>query len=762
MSHQFDFKKKVIAQLIMGGLLATGVNASFAQTAIDLGTVQSSAGGSGISKEAAKETASYQAPTQGSLISTQPQSIISEQFIQHNASATSNFADIVNIAPAVSSVDPNGPGLMESQSLTMRGFEDGQFNVTFDGIPWQDSNDFTHHSTSYLMAHDLGGIVVDRGPGDASTIGITTFGGSMAVKSKNPSTEAAFTAYTTLGSFNTRLAGMEFDTGVMKNYGDASAFIDYEKLTSDGFLTNNNLQRDNLFAKFVKPVSDNTSLTFVAMHNNLHQNTSANNGGVSLAYMQKYGYNAGLINDPTSQSNAGYNYDDIRADMEYVDITTQQGDWKIDNKVYTYAYYHNGFQGANVGGTNQVSPNLLISNFNPANSTTPGTAYGATDVPGSPIVQNYRSWGDTLKTSTPMGSGKVDLGIWFDHQSNFRAAWSSDMTLNGALDPNGGGYGRLINDTLTTIQPYGQYEWKLNDALTVTPGLKYSNFSRSFNAPIMQGWGGLPYNGSSTFSKVLPSLDAHYMVRPNWSAYAQYAQGFEAPIMQAFQKPNVDTSTIKPTQTDNYQVGTTWKDERLTVSGDVYEIVSKNWMQGIGTQNGVYVYGDAGNVNFNGAEGEVTYNVGSGFSFYGNDAIINYDIKNPTAFANAKVGGNSYQNGSALNNVPRNTMTAGVIYNQGPVYASLLAKETGARTSGADAQGNPLHFGAYTITNFNSSYALNELGGWGKKASIGFQVNNLFNKQGLYASNGNDINTNDPLFFVIPTRSYQLSLSLSL
>ena len=748
---QVSFKMKKLAQLMLSGALISVAQASLAQDTVDLGTVQSGSG-TDVTESQNQASAAYQAPTKGSLVATEPQSIISEQYIQHNASATSNFTDIVNIAPAVSSVDPNGPGLMESQSLTLRGFEDGQFNVTFDGIPWQDSNDFTHHSTSYLMAHDLGGIVIDRGPGDASNIGMTTFGGTMAVQSKDPSSEASFTPYASFGSFNTRLGGMEFDTGVMKNYGDARAFIDYEKLSSDGFLTNNNVQRDNLFAKLVKPVSDNTLLTFVVMHNTIHQNTSANNGGESLAMIQKYGYNAGLINDPTSQSYVGYNYDDIRTDMEYVDIKTLQGDWAIDNKIYTYAYYHNGFQGNDVGGTGQVS-SLSAINGN-------GTFYGPNDVPGSPIIQDYRSWGDILKTSTPMGSGKVDMGIWLDHQSNYRAAWGSDMTLNGAFDPNAG-YSRVMHDTLTTIQPYAQYEWKVNNALTVTPGLKYSNFSRSFDAPIMQGWHGNPYNGSATYSKVLPSIDAHYMIQPNWSVYAQYAQGFEAPIMQAFQVQNVDTSTINPTQTDNYQVGTTWKDRDLTVSADVYQIVSKNWMQPAGVQNGLAVYSDAGNVNFNGAEVEATYSVGSGFSLYGNDAIINYDIKNPAAFAGAKVGGNSYQNGTALNNVPRNTTAAGVIYNQGPVYASLLAKETGARTSGVDANGNPLHFGAYTITNFSSSYSLNEFGRWGKNANVGFQVFNLFNKKALFASNGNDAAGN-PLFFVIPERSYMLNLSISL
>ena len=69
------------------------------------------------------------------------------------------------------------------------------------------------------------------------------------------------------------------------------------------------------------------------------------------------------------------------------------------------------------------------------------------------MVMDYRSWGDTLNAPDSMGSGKVDLGIWVDHQSNFRATWSADMTLNAAFDPNGGGYGRLMNDTLTTIQP---------------------------------------------------------------------------------------------------------------------------------------------------------------------------------------------------------------------------------------------------------------------------------------------------------------------
>lgn len=230
-----NFRKKLLARLILGSLCATGIHAAFADTTFSLGTVQSSA--ATINQDAAP----YQAPTQGSLISTEPQSSLNQHYIEENASAGSNYTDIVNIAPAVQTVNPNGPGLMESQSMTMRGFTDGQFNVSFDGIPWGDSNDFTHHSTSYYMSQDIGSIVVDRGPGDAGNLGDSTFGGTIFVNSKDPKSVAAFTPYATFGSFNTRMLGAEFDTGRMQSFNGSTAYINYRKLQSDGFLTNSGL-----------------------------------------------------------------------------------------------------------------------------------------------------------------------------------------------------------------------------------------------------------------------------------------------------------------------------------------------------------------------------------------------------------------------------------------------------------------------------------------------------------------------------------------
>ena len=718
MKVQPDFRVKLLVQLVLGTMLVAGANASFAQDMVNLGTVQSGAGDASAASSNNPASAPYQAPTQGSLVATQPQSIISQHYIQENAAAGSNYTDIVQIAPSVWSVDPNGPGMMESQSggPFLRGFANGQYNVTFDGIPWGDSNDFTQHSTSYFMPQDTGSIVVDRGPGDASNIGNATFGGTMAVTSKDPLSATTFTPYTAFGSFNTRLFGAEFDTGAMKNYGDASAFIDYKNFATDGYLTNAHLRRGNLFLKVIKPISDNTVLTVVSMQNKLHQNVPQ---GATLANMALYGKNYGLNNNPASQNFAGYNYDDITSDFEYIGLQSRQGDWKVANKLYTYAYYHNGFNGADPGGA-QLN----------------GTVYGTNHVPGQKMTMNYRSVGDLLRLSRTMGPGDLNLGAWVDHQTNNRWNYNYDFTIGATLAAN-----QVMSDTLTTIQPYVDYAWKATDNLTITPGLKYVSFRRTLDAAVNQGTG-QPYSGDHTWTKALPALTAHYAIQKNWSAYVQLAKGFQAPNLNSFYKTNPDLGSLKPEETMNYQLGTTWASQRLALSADIYQINFKNKIVSSPSGNGT-IFSNAGGATYKGVEGEGTYYVGQGFSLYGNYSLNS--AKDNT-------------NNQWLPNTPKTTAAAGVIYNQGQLYASLTAKHVGSRFGDT---GETIPLAAYTVANFASSYTLKNVASWAKEAKVGFQINNLFNKTDIYALGTYDAN-NNPIYFTLPERSYQLSLSVSM
>ena len=71
----------------------------------------------------------------------------------------------------------NGIGLSESKAQ-IRGFQDGEYNVTYDGVPFGDTNDPTHHSTTFFPSNTIETLIVDRGPGNASQLGQATFGGN--------------------------------------------------------------------------------------------------------------------------------------------------------------------------------------------------------------------------------------------------------------------------------------------------------------------------------------------------------------------------------------------------------------------------------------------------------------------------------------------------------------------------------------------------------------------------------------------------------
>lgn len=746
MNTQPNFRVKLLAQLVMSTMLATATTYASAADTVNLGTVQSTAENASASDNPA--SAPYQAPTQAPITATQPTSVINQHYIEENGTAAGNFSDIAQIAPSVWSVDPNGPGMMESQAggPFLRGFENGKYNVTFDGIPWGDSNDFTQHSTSYFMPQDTGSMSVERGPGTASTIGWAPFGGTIASTSKNPSAEGFVMPYLTVGSWNTRLTGAEFDTGVMSNYGNATMMVDYKAFSTDGYLTYSGMKRQNLFTKLVKPISANTVLTFVAMQNYVKQNVPY---GATRAEVQTLGYNYGLSNNPASNDYFGYNYDEIHSDFEYIGIDSQQGNWKINNKVYTDAYYHSGWNGA--------SPLDRTDSL--------GTVYSATDVAGQHMNMNYRSVGDVLRLTDSMPSGDLNMGVWYDYQYNNRFEYNIDMTLGGAYtstdtttyptgcfvsDPTtctpdaiaANSPDRLMSDTLTTMQPYVEYAWKATDKLTVTPGLKYVSFKRTLDAQINDGTG-LPLNFSHTWTKAEPSVVAHYAIHKNWSAYAQYAKGFLAPALQLFGKHlqnNLppDPSTLAPEETTNYQVGTAWSSQRLALSADVYKIDFTNEIVPVASATQT-IYQNVGGTTYKGFEAEATYYVGAGVSLYGN-------------YSNNSAKKNS--DGSWVDNTPESTDALGLIYHQGPMYASLMAKTVGKRYSG-DSTDSLLP--AYTITNLSTSYTFKHVASWAKSAKVSLNINNLADKKVAYAFS--DTGSTGDAYFWTPERSYQVNVA---
>ena len=165
-----------------------------------------------VTVSAALPAAAVAAPSQGSLTARSAQSLISNEYIRNYTSPVSDYSQVLQMAPGTFSVSANGPGLGDTKTF-FRGFKDGQYSMTFDGIPFNDTNDPTHHSWVFFPAQTIGSTVFDRSPGSAASIGPSTYGGSVSLLSRSLHPQRLLNGTLSYGSFNTRLFDVEFNSG---------------------------------------------------------------------------------------------------------------------------------------------------------------------------------------------------------------------------------------------------------------------------------------------------------------------------------------------------------------------------------------------------------------------------------------------------------------------------------------------------------------------------------------------------------------------
>jgi iron complex outermembrane receptor protein len=666
------------------------------------------------------------APGSTPLDAVQPMTMVSQDFIQRNLPLSGNYDEAIKFTPSVFNTAPNGPGLAESQNISIRGFQDGQFNETFDGIPWGDSNDFTHHSTSYFMSHDLGEISVDRGPGTAATIGNATFGGTVAILSKAPDEHMSVNPYLSYGSFDTFNFGAEFNSGTLST--GTRVLLDAQGLTSDGYLTHMGQKRQNIYAKAVQPIGDDTTLTAVAMYNHVHQNISL---GATKAEIAEFGPNYALSNNPDSQNYYKYNADFIKTDFEYLDLASHLGGgWSLDAKAYTYAYYHTGLNGEDPNGE---FPN--------------GTSLGANDVPGQLLTNDYRSIGTIVRLTKEFQFGDLQTGIWYDHQYSKRGLFEVDMSQGRALnlDPDTGATNaadRKLTQILQTVQPYLQFDLKPFDGLTVTGGFRYSYFDRNVNADVNVKTGSAQ-SYDNDFGSFLPSFEARYMIRSNWSVYGQVAKGFLAPNENFFNFSAPNTTNLNPQTTWNYQVGTSFKAHRFSLSLDGYIIDFSNLITGT-TVGGQTIFTNLGGVTYRGIEAEGTYLLGHGLSLYANGSLNSAKDQTDHFW---------------VQNAPKATAAGGLIYDKSGLYASLLAKWIGPRYG---TGGNQEHLSPFATLDLSLGYDLDRIAPVLKGARLKLTIDNLTNVTKIINYAGSTVQDGTSLYWTQPGRSVFGSIEFKL
>jgi len=684
------------------------------------------------------------APSAPPLEAIQPSSVIDTRFIRDALRMDSSYDDIVKYSPSVSVTSPEGPGLGKNEGISIRGFQDGQFNVTFDGIPFGNAADLHHTTSAYFSNHVLGQAQIDRGPGGGDTIGNATFGGTIALRSRDPDATPGITPYATLGSWDYHAVGVAADGKL----GDStSAFADVSRQSSDTFLKGTDDRRKHVFLKTVTDIGATSKLTFVTSYNEQHQNTVQ---GQTKQQVIEFGPRFGLGNDPATQNYTGYNNAAYYSSFNYLDFSTSLGAWDLDNKVYYVSFDHWSNKATDASDTDPADNGVTFYDANGKKVRKVDA-----DVAGKQADSGYHAFGDVFRAQRELGPGTLKTGFWVERDIGGQYALAKDLTTGENTGTKTGSlYSYQFRTTDDTVQPYVQYDWNINDKFTLSPGLRYSQVNRHLNAAINKA-DSLPLYSEATYSATLPSLTLHEWITDNWTAYIQAAKGFLAPPVDVIEVAS--SKNLSPETTTNYQLGTSYASSSYTLGAAVYYIDFSNMLAE------TEVSTDLGN--------EDTYINGSGAIYKGVEVEATVALTEALSlYANASYNKATYKNSSVqIAQTPKLTGAFGVIYGRDRgLYGSVMSKFTGHQyglDNTTDDEGNSVFangapLGGYLAVDGTLGWRSPDGGFAGKGYTISVDVNNIFNVHKLTEYAGTQKVSGDALYFGLPGRGVFLDMSM--
>ncbi|WP_400765414.1 TonB-dependent receptor [Methylosinus sporium] len=692
---------------------------------------------SAVGSKAPPGSAPALAPSQAPLDSIEPTSIVSDKVIRDMVQPSADFNQIIKYTPGAVSTASNGL-IGDSNKGGWRGFSDGQYNVTFDGIPFGDENNPSHHSASYFPSGFIGGATIDRGPGPASQAGYATFGGTLALRSLElsdkfgGSIENSYGSYSTFVTTETLQSGLDKTTGVRAlvqySHSDTAGAQQYGLVEQNGWL----MKADRDFGLF--------NVTVFGNYSREHYNNTSN-----ITYPQYYsaGSHYGAVgSDPTTQQYVGNNVSEKQTDMEYINLKWDYSGIRFNDKVYTYSYWYPWYQR---NSADQTVEGSALANVQPKAA---GLSVPSQHVVGFLQINNYRAWGNLFDAkydlSAGYASGELRTGVWWERGDNWRRQFYTDYT-NGvdftlkatSVASYQAAYKLDLGSHYQNVQPFIEYEWKPIEGLSITPGYKFIAFTRDQNARLNQTTL-TPLYYEHTYRSGLPFLSARYKVLPELSVYGQASRGYLVPTVSAYYVANPDFNNIQPQTTTNFQIGAVYKTEKLAADVALYQITANNFPITTTNPDKTVNYQNGGTARYRGVEMELTYQVMPGLALTANGSI-----------SDARFLEGQYA-GLYVGAAPRYTAMGGVVYDDGQFFGSLLHKQVGDQWGSAGQRSfasiyvagltNPTlnYIPSYASTDFVIGARGEWLKEWGhnNKIEVKFGVNNIADNRSVTGISG--------------------------
>lgn len=672
---------------------------------------------------AERNQAATSAPSKASLLETQPQSIITHKFIEQATPESGDYTTAILIAPSVAGVSSNGGGVGDTNTSTLRGFQDGQYNITFDGIAFGDANDTTHHPAAFFPGSTIGAAVVDRGPGAAGDLGQANFGGAVHLFSPVVEDKMGGSQKVTYGSFNTQSYVTTLQSGRLDWLHGTKILLNFDERSSDSELSYAGGEAFNQTLKAVTPITDKLTMTVFSSFNYTRYYQTDNGAGLGdgLTNFQRdtYGLNFSLDNNPNDEHYYKFNYVKKHTDFNYIDFKWDAGHGvTVENQTYDYFYSNKTVSAASVLDPVGVSP----SPSSGVSAVAIAAGANPDDIAGYHKLNRYQTFGDIIRVNEDFGFGTLRAGGLVESSWADRYILYYDLTT-GKPD---NGYGSVPGANVSYIEPsrwfqwqtFADFEWRPLQNLTITPGIKYIDYTRSIDASLEGS--GFPAIGRRQYDKTAYFLTANYRITPNWSVYGQAATGFLIPPVKTLAAVNGTTASTSPEQTATYQMGTVLTAGRFTFDADVYRINATNVLiNRSGTACGCYI--NAGSGVYSGVEAEGAYSIGYGLTLFANGSINDAKDTGPGT-------------PGTFTNAPKGTAALGAIFAKGPWQATFDSKTVGAQVGSDGVTPIP----AYTTLDGSVSYDFGRF----KVKLAGF---NLADRRALLDSDGTQfVGPNNP------------------
>jgi iron complex outermembrane receptor protein len=368
----------------------------------------------------------------------------------------------------------------------------------------------------------------------------------------------------------------------------------------------------------------------------------------------------------------------------------------------------------------------FTTNTDAASPTYTGSTTGGVDK-----LNSFQTFGNISRLTLDTDLGQFRTGLWLQHSSTRRRQYKMDVGSNTYADLT------VVSNIKTdqqffqnTVQPYAEFEFKVNDKLKITPGLKYNIYQIDMNqfpsakscaATNVSGCSS-QVNSSATYNDLLPSLEARYFLEKNWNVYGQYAKGDVIPSSSVFDvKGGTVTTPPPPVRTNTVQFGTVYQTPTFMFDFDVYYTSADSSYVKASDGSGGFQYVPSDAVIYKGIEAQANYVLGGGFNLYGNASLLRANYDNAAGLSAASV--------------PNDIETIALMYKKNEINTSIIFKRIGSQwVDSADASTHQFYqLDPIYLTSLNFNYTFNNVSPYVKNVKFKAGIDNLFDKRYIFA-----------------------------